>query len=586
MRLIEIQNLIFSYPRENVSALSGINLGIDEGEFVLICGSSGCGKTTLIKQLIPSIAPHGTLEGEICLQSKSIEEYDDATLAREIGYVGQNPSSQMITDKVWHELAFGMENLGLDNETMQRRIAEICEFFGMQSWINRNVDSLSGGEMQMVHLAAVMVMEPRVLILDEPIAQLDPLAARNFLDMLNRINTELGTTIIVVEHHLEDVYGMATKVVAMKRACIDYVGNPREVATKLNYKSGLPTSLIIAKSIETVDTAGSRGDKSDSNDVENSLPLTVAEGQRWMARRFAGIDKKKLDNNEDSQVNIQDNDGQSQTNLQDENGKESRRDIVLRMKEIGFGYDEYKAVLNDCNLDVHEGEVFAVMGGNGTGKSTLLSILCQTLKQAYGTVEIFGKKIKSVKDAPLGFKGMVYLPQDPMALFTEITVSEELEEALHDLDISVSDKKDSITRMLYEVGLKGYERLHPYDLSAGQKQVLAFAKLLLLEPRIILMDEPTKGLDFDRKKELGSMLRKLTEEGVTILMVSHDIEFCARYASRCALLHDGRVVSALPRQEFFAGNKFFTTASNRIARRYAPKAILPEEVIAFCKEEM
>jgi len=566
VRLIDIQNLIFSYPGDDKPTLNDINLTIDEGEFVLICGPSGCGKTTFIKQLIPSIAPYGTREGVINFCDKDVEEYEDRILAREIGYVGQNPSSQMITDKVWHELAFGMENLGLSNETMQRRIAEICEFFGMQSWINRSVDSLSGGEMQMVHLAAVMVMEPRVLILDEPIAQLDPLAARNFLDMLNRINTELGTTIIVVEHHLEDVYGMATKVVAMSKARIDYVGNPRDVAAKLNFKSGLPTSLIIARNVEGLGDANSDSCSFGSADDETSLPLTVAEGQRWMAKRFAFSDKKRT--------------------LHDENKEESKRNIVLRMKEIGFAYDESKAVLNDCNLDVYEGEIFALMGGNGTGKSTLLSVLCQTLKQAYGTIEVFGKKVKSVKDAPLGYEGMVYLPQDPMALFTEVTVIEELEEALHGLDISVSDKKDRTVKMLSGVGLDGYEKFHPYDLSFGQQQVLAFAKLLLLEPRIILMDEPTKGLDYDRKIELGNMLNKLTEAGVTILMVSHDIEFCARFASRCAMLHDGRVVSTLPRREFFAGNKFFTTASNRIARRHAPEAILPEEVIAFCRDEM
>ncbi len=553
MALIEFRNINFTYPGGSENVLSDINLSIEEGEFVLLIGPSGCGKTTLIRQLIPTISPYGKREGDITFDGQSVMEMEDIALAKTFGFVGQNPDGQTLTDKVWHELAFGMENLSLSHDVMERRIAEICEFFGIQGLIDRDVASLSGGEMQMVHLASVMVMEPEVLILDEPTAYLDPICARNFLDMIKKINTELGTTVILVEHHLEEVYGMADKVVAMKKSCIHCTGTPGEVAEMLEFKSGLPSALIIAKGV-------------DEN--AEDLPLSVIEGQRWL-KRFCSEYKVS---SESSLVNG------------DSTIKKQTKQEVIRTDNVSFSYDSTNIVLEDCNLTIYEGEIFALLGGNGTGKSTLLKVLCQTLKQSFGTIEIFGRKIKGVKDAPLGFEGMVYLPQDPMALFTEITVREELMEAMSGLSVHLHDKEEKVSGMLKELGLEDFAKYHPYDLSAGQRQLLALGKLLLLQPKIILMDEPTKGLDFDRKMEIGEKILDLQKKSITILMVSHDIEFSARYATRCAIMHAGRVVAASDTREFFAGNKFFTTASSRIARRYAPDLILPEEVISFCRE--
>ena len=549
MALIEFQDINFTYPGDSENVLSHITFSIEEGEFVLLIGPSGCGKTTLIRQLLPTICPYGSREGEITFDGQSVMEMEDMALAKTFGFVGQNPSAQIVTDKVWHELAFGMENLGLSHDVMKRRIAEICEFFGIQGIIDRDVESLSGGEMQMVHLAAVMVMEPKVLVLDEPTAYLDPICARNFLDMIKRINTELGTTVILVEHHLEEVYGMADKVVAMKKPGIHSTGTPKEVAEVLEFKSGLPSALIIAKGV-------------DEN--AEDLPLTVSEGQRWI--------KKLLGDPEEAVRTFSDHKLTSSGEAE-----------VIKAINISFAYNDSDIVLEDCNLTIYEGEIFALLGGNGTGKSTLLQVLCQTLKQSFGKIEIFGRKVKDIKDAPLGFEGMVYLPQDPMALFTEITVGEELMEAMSGLSEHLPDKERQVSKMLKKLGLEEFEKHHPYDLSAGQKQLLALGKLLLLRPRIILMDEPTKGLDFDRKTEIGTVIKDLQKEGITILMVSHDIEFCARYATRCAVMHAGRVVASSDTREFFAGNKFFTTASSRIARRYEPNAILPEEVISFCR---
>lgn len=574
MALIDFSNFNFTYPGAADKSLKNINFQLESGDFLLICGPSGCGKTTLLKQFIPAVAPYGTREGHIFFDGEDLYEIFDADMAGRVGYVGQNPLNQLVTDKVWHELAFGMENLGMSQEIMERRIAEVCEFFGMQKWLDRDVATLSGGEMQMVHLASIMVMEPDLLLLDEPTAQLDPLAARNFLDMIKRINAEIGTTIILVEHHLEDAYGMADKVMTMTTAEIDCFGTPREVAGQLKFMSGLPSALLIAKSVEEND---------------EHLPLTVAEGQRWMRDRIKAkaIDEVTILNEAENIISQLDKNNISHDD-RDENSYDARGNIsqnteILRIKDICFAYSDEDIVLNDCNLSVHKGEIYALLGGNGTGKSTLLKVLCQTEKSAYGSVEIFGKKIKGLSDAPLGYEGMVFLPQDPMALFTEITVWEEMIETFDGMDIGLLEKEKLAETMLEDIGLIEYKKFHPYDLSGGQQQLLAIGKLLLLKPQIILMDEPTKGLDFDRKIQLGDRLKKLAESGITILMVSHDIEFCARFATRCGMMHDGRVVASSLTREFFAGNNFFTTATNRMVKRFLPKFILPEEVIAFCK---
>lgn len=593
MALIRFENVDFTYPGAENKALDNINIAINDGDFVLICGPSGCGKTTLIKQLLPEICPYGHREGRIVYnglahnpnvydgQNKGcdLDELSPRDLARTFGFVGQNPQSQMVTDKVWHELAFGMENIGTTQEIMERRIAEICEFFGMQSWLDKDVASLSGGEMQMVHLASVMVMEPRVLILDEPTGQLDPLAARNFLDMLARINQELGTTIILVEHHLEEAYAMADMVVAMDEASVKCVGNPRDVAGELGFRAGLPSALIIAKSVL-------EGEKMPVNVIDD-LPLNVAEGQKWLRRLFDGNTYEMVVHTADRQDDV---------SIDKKQTAGSKSDVILKTQELCFAYDEGKAVLQECSFSISRGEIFTLLGGNGTGKSTLLKLLSTTLKPAYGTIEVLGRKLGGFKDsiqlkrkgdkAPLGYEGMVLLPQDPMALFTEITVWDELRESLDGLPYSLDEKDKLVLDMLQQLKLTGYEKRHPYDLSGGQQQMLAIGKLLLLKPQIILMDEPTKGLDYDRKIALGQMITELAADGISFLIVSHDIEFAARFAHRCGLMHDGRIVAVDNAKSFFAGNSFFTTAANRMARRFCPEAVLPEEVIAFCAREL
>ncbi len=549
--MIQFHNYSFTYPGRDNAALKDVSLEIKGGEFVLLCGASGSGKSTLLRQLKSALKPYGRMSGEILIEGQPLDNYSVEEQASLLGFVGQNPREQIVTDKVSHELAFGMENLGLSNEDMFRRMAELCEFFGISSWFQRETESLSGGEVQLLNLASIMLMRPEVLLLDEPTSQLDPIAASEFLQMLGRIHRELGTTIILSEHHLEEAFGMVDRVLVLEEGKLQYQGNPVEVGKQILTNpnalyEGLPSALRMVQALGR---------------EENEIPLSVGQGRIWFDSYMSGRKAKTI------------------SELTRDFGKK-----ILVAKEIGFTYSgSNHNTLEECNLELHQGECFALLGGNGAGKSTLLKILCQEERQQVGRLEILGKNIKKQKDVPLGYEQMVFLPQDPKAVFTEITVFEELQDTLEELAITEEEKQSQVLSMLCRIGLDGFEKSHPYDLSGGQQQMLALGKMLLLKPKILLLDEPTKGLDPERKANLGAFLRGLCSEGVTILMVSHDVEFCANYSDRCGMLFQGRMVGVGTRREFFAGNQFFTTAINRIARAHCKDAITLEEVVEACK---
>lgn len=562
MNILEVNKLSFSYPGSDVKALSDLNFQVNRGDFVLLCGPSGCGKSTLLRQMKPAMTPYGVMEGEIFFQGKMLQRLSAREQASQIGYVGQNPEDQIVTNKVWHEMAFGLENLGLPNDVMMRRIAEVSQFFGIQQWFDRDTSSLSGGEKQLLNLASIMAMQPELLLLDEPTSQLDPIAASDFLHMLSRINRELGTTIIICEHHLEEIFGLVHRVLMMEKGSVIYFDEPRQVARRLcggnnALYEGLPSALRVSVGL------------GDESGVE-TLPLTVGEGRAWLDEYLAGKTVSGAD--------------EKAAGFDEQNGFHKSK-YVIQGKHLSFGYEESnKRILQDCSINVKEGEWFCLLGGNGTGKSTLLKVLCQSLRHQDGSLEILGSKVRKEKDVPLGYEKMVLLPQNPKALFTEITVQEELEEALAGIRLEESHSKDLAQEMMAQIGLQGMEKQHPYDLSGGQQQMLALGKLLLLKPRVLLMDEPTKGLDPERKNALGEFLQELCGSGVTILMVSHDVEFCARFASQCGMLFSGRVVGVDNRRSFFAGNQYFTTAANRMARRHFPEAITCHEVVDICKD--
>ena len=574
MNCIEVKNFSFQYPKESHAALYQVSMEVEEGSFVVLCGKSGCGKSTLLRQFKSVLASHGEKKGEILYGGQNLEDVDLRTQSAEIGYVLQNPDNQIVTDKVWHELAFGLESLGYDTPTIRLRVAEMASYFGIHSWFLKNVSELSGGQKQLLNLASVMAMHPKLLILDEPTSQLDPIAASDFLETVRKINRDIGTTVILTEHRLEDVIPWADKVYVMDKGRMIADGTPNEIGEQLRT---MGHDMFLSMPAPMQIYAG----------TNSSLrcPLTVSQGRRWLSEELEtkGIKIKKERNQEETAKKKNSILGKL-AGLKKEPEKEIPE---IRIKDVWFRYErDLPDVVKGLSLDIKKGEIFAVVGGNGTGKSTAMSLIARIRFPYRGKIYLEGKEIGKYSDDDLyhGFLGV--MPQNPQSLFVKKTVREDLYEVIDGKRERKSEaypiemkKKDAVEGSVSLTRLEGLLDRHPYDLSGGEQQRLALAKVLLLRPKILLMDEPTKGIDNHYKKELGEILRKLSEHGVTILMISHDVEFCAQYADRTGLFFQGNVVTSEESKKFFAGNNFYTTAANRMARNYFPNAVTVEDVV-------
>lgn len=564
MEILRVDGLKFSYPNQLKKALNNINFSIDEGDFVLICGESGCGKSTLLRHLKPELSPHGQVSGDIYYYSQKINDYSSKQLASEIGYVLQNPDSQIVTDKVWHELAFGLENMGLDTQSIRLRVAEMASFFGIQGWFRKNVNDLSGGQKQLLNLASIMAMQPKILILDEPTSQLDPIAAKDFIDTLVRINKELSTTIIMTEHNLEDIYSVCDKVIVMEDGKVICNDTNYKVADILsgdkNHKmfKSLPTPSKIYNQLNGYLEGASKS------------PLTVKDCRQWLNDSMDELTITKLDDTE-TEINIDEKD----------------REIAIELKDVYFQYNKIsEPTIRDLSFKVYKGEIYSILGGNGTGKSTTLSLVARQRKPQRGKIFINNIEMKKYNNKSLYENNLALLPQNPQSLFVFETVREDLEEVLilQNKDREYIDKE--VKRVSKLLDIEHLLEHHPYDLSGGELQRAGMAKVMLLNPKIILLDEPTKGLDTYCKEEIGKMLMKLRDMGVTIVVVSHDIEFSARYSDRCAMFFDGSIVSEGTPKEFFLGNNFYTTVSNRIARNIFEDTLIYEDVVSLCKKNI
>lgn len=540
MARIHIQNLSFSYPGTNTPALSDVNLSVAPGEYVLLCGKSGSGKTTLLRHLKTVLAPHGLRSGSVKLDGVPLEQVSQGSQAARIGFVMQNPDDQIVTDKVWHELAFGLENLGCDQKTMRLRVAEMASFFGIQDWFHREVSELSGGQKQLLNLASIMAMQPEVLILDEPTSQLDPIAASDFLNTLKKINRELGTTILITEHRMEDVFPVADRVVVMEQGRVTAAGEPGEVARQL-YEEDSPLFSALPAPVR-IFFAGRRS---------GAVPLTVREGRQWLHARFR--EPPRL------------------VSLPPQPEFPAGKVPALEIREGWYRYERGGPdVLRGIGVSVPQGSFFTIVGGNGTGKSTTLKAICGICKLYRGSVRLFGKELKSYRDKL--FEGnLAMLPQDPKSLFVKQTLREDLAEM-------GSGKTSEIARLCQVEHLLD---AHPSDLSGGETQRAALAKVLLSEPKLLLLDEPTKGLDSFFKQNFAALLKNLCRKGMTVVMVSHDIEFCAEHADLVGMFFDGQLLTTDTPRRFFGSNSFYTTAANRMSRGIFQNAVTAADVVAL-----
>lgn len=563
MALLEVKNLSFTYPRqpkdttEPKPALSGVSLDIRRGEFMVLCGASGCGKSTLLRLLKRELAPEGEKSGEIIFCGKEQSTLSEREAACEIRYVLQNPENQIVTDKVWHELAFGLENMGVPTPVIRRRVAEMACFFGIDDWFRKKTTELSGGQKQLLNLASILSMQPKLLILDEPTSQLDPIAASDFIHTLSKINKELGLTILLTEHRLEEVFPLADRVAVMDQGKLLFVESPRQAGHELkkfdpNHRMllGLPSAVRIYQGL-------------DAEDV--TCPLTVRDGRNFIEENY--------------------NNTITRLEREPEKKEEKDRPIAMRMKDICFRYEkEEPDVLDHVALTLYEGEVVSLLGGNGAGKTTLLSVISGTNRPYYGKIEVFGKRLQKYRGKELYIRKLASLPQNPQTVFLKMTVREDYEELAKVLGCKKSELEDKIQAVAQQLEITHLLDRHPYDLSGGEQQRAAIGKVLLLEPRLLLLDEPTKGIDAWSKRQLGNLLKDLRGQGITLLMVTHDVEFAAEVSDRCGLFFDHEITSVDTPEEFFCNNNYYTTAANRISRQQYENAITCEEVIELCRQ--
>ena len=541
MESYSFKNVDFTYPEGEKKALRDISFAVQQGEFLILCGPSGCGKSTLLRHLKTCLTPHGLFSGEIRYKGTLLSELSQREQAQQIGYVLQSPENQVVTDKVWHELAFGLESLGYDTPTIRRRVAEIAAFFGIENWFYKNVTELSGGQKQLLSLASVMAMQPGVLVLDEPTAQLDPIAAADFLALLGKINRELGTTIILTEHRLEEAFPFATRVIVMDEGGIVCDDKPENVGLQLRDKGSgmflaMPTAMRVWASVDT----------------KLSCPMTVRDGSSFLSLRAEEQELLPL--------------SKKASPVYPEEAK-------LECDDLWFRYEKDSPdVVKGFSLKLRKGEFYAMLGGNGAGKSTTLKVI-SGLRDAYrGDVRLQGK---------LG-----HLPQNPQTLFVKRTVREDLYEVFRGEKIPKETQDREVARIVELCSLREFLDRHPYDISGGEQQRTALAKVLLTQPDILLLDEPTKGFDAEFKVTFATILRRLTVQGVTILMVSHDVPFCAEYAHKCGLFFDGSIVAEGTPREFFSGNSFYTTPANRMVRHLIPQAVTVADIIGCCGGEV
>lgn len=629
MKIIELKKLSFRYSGEDKEILSDIDLAIEEGGFYVICGASGSGKSTLLRQLKTSLQPVGQRSGRILYYGRDLEEVSQYTQSAKIGFVFQNPDTQIVTDKVWHELAFGLESIGMPQDMIRVRVAEMASYFGIQNWFYQSTDTLSGGQKQLLNLASVMVMHPKVLLLDEPVSQLDPIAAADFMATVHKLHAEFGITVIMAEHSLEEVAAYVDEVIFMKEGRLIAKGKMEELGNILethdpSMEEILTVSMQIARGYEKLqkkkeDTAFTTNDR---------IPYTVALGQKWMAQRFPLAKQEEIKGfpftkqeetekfafakQEEAQrflgakpeeagrfTSVKQKEKKSlpaKDPKKQNRGKRSfdgkKIPFAIQCTELCYHYPQADVdVVDHLSLFVEEGAIFALMGGNGSGKTTTLHLLGGLLKPQKGTIEFFGRSLTKYKEKELRNGILGVLPQDPTTLFVRKTVEEDLYEVLEDqkeqnqIKTFFGETKHEIWQnVIALLGIEDLLKKHPYDLSGGEQQKAALAKVLLRQPAILLLDEPTKGLDAGSKKRLGELLVGLSQKKVTILMVSHDIEFCAKYATKTGLFFDGNIASMQDTKEFFVENHFYTTAANRMCRNYFPDVVTVQDAIRVCTD--
>ena len=605
MALIEFKDFSFAYlnsdgTESKTKSLENINLEINYGDFVLLCGPSGCGKTTLLTNLKKELMPAGRRSGEIRFNGTRIEDLDDISSACDIGYLFQNPDSQIVTDTVIQEIAFPLENIGLPTEEIRNRISEIVAFFGINDILHKNVNELSGGQKQLVNLCSLLVLRPEVLLLDEPMSQLDPIASYEFLSIVRRLNEEFSITVIMSEHKADSIFPFIDKAVFIKNGMIEFEDNAHNICSEVIddeiFENYLPvvTKIYNSLSVEYPSL------------IKLNTPLSIREGRRCLGTIHDDLIKISVGADESS---ISGSSNLHHTNKKYNSGEKSgimdklplnrNKNALIQMKGIYFAYEKENLILKNVDFDLNRGEFVSLIGGNGVGKSTFLQLLVGILKPIKG-------KVKYKKGINLA-----YVHQNPMIHFSKDNVKEEFLESI--IESNLFNRSNAVfNREAYEKLLKmGNEEFvesdilnslefdsikfkfkelieffdicdlmdkHPYDCSGGEQQKIVIVKALLQNADVLILDEPTKGLDPISSKTLSHILNSLRDNGLTILMTSHDLDFVANNCKRCLMLFDKNIQIDDDPKVIFAENNFYTTFTNRMVKEYIPDVVTLNDV--------
>ena len=605
MALIEFNNFSFAYMNSDgtesqVKSLDNINLEIDYGDFVLLCGPSGCGKTTLLTNLKKELMPAGRRSGEIKFNGTRIIDMDEISSACDIGYLFQNPDSQIVTDTVIQEIAFPLENIGLPTEEIRNRISEIVAFFGINDILHNNVNELSGGQKQLVNLCSLLVLRPQVLLLDEPMSQLDPIASYEFLSIVRRLNEEFSITVIMSEHKADSIFPFIDKAVFLKEGKIEFVDNAHNICSEVIddeiFENYLPAVTKIYNSLSV----------RYPSLIKLNTPLSIREGRRCLNTIHddlikisnSDVDSNNL-NHDNLHITNKKYHSQEKSGILDKISLGGNRNALINMNGIYFAYEMENLILKNVDFELEKGDFVSLIGGNGVGKSTFLQLLVGILKPIKGKVK-YKKGIK-----------LAYVHQNPMIHFSKDNVKEEFLESILESNLfnnsDVSFNKESYEKLLKMTNeefiesdvLNGLEfdsiefkfkelieffdicdliDKHPYDCSGGEQQKIVIVKALLQNADVLVLDEPTKGLDPISSKNLANILNSLRDNGITILMTSHDLDFVANNCKRCLMLFDKDIQIDDDPKVIFAENNFYTTFVNRMVKDYVPEIVTLDDL--------
>lgn len=537
MAIFDIKNLTFTYSGAKSPVVDNLSLCIEQGDFCVICGKSGSGKSTLLRLLKREVSPRGEICGEILYNNMQLSKLQNEVSVSEIGFVHQDIDSQLVCDKVWKELAFGLGNLGFDDDFIAARVAEVSEYFGISKWYNRKISELSGGSKQIVSLAAVMTMKPKVLLLDEPTSMLDPIAKKNFVSILSRLNKEFGITIVMVEHNLESVFEIATQIVVLDNGRVVCKENPFSLAGKL-FDNPYAKYIGLAEFAEIF----------AQFEKNKSMPLDFVSKKNWLQNKLSDI---KVD-------------GISLNNNVTNCSSNAEKEVLIKADKLCFRYDKKgDDIVKDCSFALKKGEIVCIVGGNGGGKTTFINLLNGVLKSYSGRVKVD----KNCKIATM--------PQNAKGLFVENSVQDELLVCAKLLKVD----KSVVHKLIESFDLGHISQNHPYDISGGEVQRLALVKLFLINPDIIILDEPTQGMDMEAKEYLKNVLVKNKNEGKGVVVVTHDLRFAASVADRVGIFFDGKILSLREAKEFFAGNSLYTTESSLLTRDFAEDLYSVDKIV-------